>query len=88
VAYTAALYQLVRLGLNSLDDLAHGLLMLSSCLPHAVLDVIVDDEVELFVRETIVLRQNAVDVVDDGLAQTRTELLNAYASCLLVFDLN
>ena len=33
--------------------------------PHAVLDVVVDDEVQFLVGEAVVLRQNAVDFVDD-----------------------
>ncbi len=34
---------------------------------HAVLDVVVDDEVQLLFREAVVLRQQFVDLVDDGL---------------------
>ena len=34
---------------------------------HAVLDVVVDDEVKLLFREPVMLRQQLVDLVDDGL---------------------
>ena len=34
---------------------------------HAVLDVVVDDEVKLLFQEAVVLRQQHVDLVDDGL---------------------
>lgn len=33
---------------------------------HAVLDVVVDDEVELFFREAVMFRKDLVDFVDDG----------------------
>ena len=35
--------------------------------PHAVLDVVVDDEVGFLVSEAVVLRENAVNLVDDRL---------------------
>ncbi len=41
---------------------------------HAVLDVVVDDEVQLFFRETVVLRQKLVDFVDDGLGELGVKL--------------
>ena len=34
---------------------------------HAVLDVVVDDEVKSLFREAVVLRQQLVDLIDDGL---------------------
>ena len=36
--------------------------------PHPVLDIVVDDEVELFVSEAVMLCQDPVDFVDDGFA--------------------
>jgi hypothetical protein len=37
-------------------------------LAHAVLDVVVDDEVQLFLRESVLRRQRPVDFIEDGLA--------------------
>ena len=36
-------------------------------LPHSILDVVVDDEVQFLFGKTVVLRQQFVDFVDDGL---------------------
>jgi len=50
-------------------------LLLASIIPaHAVFDVVVDDEVQLLVGEPVVLRQNRVDLVDDGLGFTNMKI--------------
>jgi hypothetical protein len=49
-------------------SIRHSLLRIEF-VAHAVLDVVVDDEVQLLLREAVVLRQKLVDVVDDGLAK-------------------
>ena len=36
---------------------------------HAVLDVVVDDEVKLFLRKAVMLRLHLVDFIDDGLGE-------------------
>jgi hypothetical protein len=43
-------------------------------LPHPVLDVIVDDEIQLFIRKAIVTRQHVVYFVCDGLGLATIEL--------------
>jgi len=43
--------------------------------PHPVLDVVVDDEVQLLVREPVMRRQHPVDFVDDRLGQAWPKLL-------------
>ena len=43
------------------------LLLRVQLIAHAVFDVVVDDEVKLLFRETIMLRQQLVDLVDDRL---------------------
>jgi len=48
--------------IESGDD-RHLFFLLTRLPSHAVLDVVVDEEVQLLVRETIVLRQHAVDFV-------------------------
>jgi len=50
-------------------------ILVAAVLPHPVLDVVVDDEVQLLVREAVVLGENSVDLVDDGFGQTRKELI-------------
>ena len=42
------------------------ILFIDQLVAHAVLDVVVDDEVQLLVREAVVLRQDFVYFVDDG----------------------
>lgn len=54
-------------------------------LPHAILDIVVDDEVELFVCKAVVLGQHAVDLVD-GLAFARIVLLLGRPDPNLVFS--
>ena len=41
---------------------------------HAVLDVVVDDEVQFFFREAVVLRQQLINLVDDGLGELYADL--------------
>src|SRR5260370_17985653 len=43
------------------------LILVSTGLPYAVLDVVVDDEVQFFIGEAILLREVAVHSVHDGL---------------------
>ena len=43
---------------------------------HAVFDVVVDDEVQFLFRKAVVLRQQLVDFVNDGLGQARLEKLD------------
>jgi len=43
--------------------------------PHPVLDVVVDDEVQLLVREPVMHRQHPVDFVDDRLGQAWPKFL-------------
>jgi hypothetical protein len=38
-------------------------------LPHAVFDIVVDNEIQLFVSETIMLGEKAVNLVDDGFGE-------------------
>lgn len=38
---------------------------------HTILNVVVDDEVELFFCKAVVLRQKLIDFVDDGLGKFR-----------------
>jgi hypothetical protein len=38
---------------------------------HAVLDVVFDDEIKFLGREPVVLRQDYLDLVDNGLGETR-----------------
>ena len=45
-------------------------------LAHAVFDVVVDDEVEFFVGEAVMLRQYTVDLIDDRLGHTRIDALD------------
>ena len=42
--------------------------------PHAVLDVVVDDEVQFLLGESVVLRQLLVDFVDDGFSTTAADI--------------
>ena len=56
------------------DDDARLLLPLVR--PQAVLDVVVDDEVQFLVREAVVLRQHTVYFVEDGLSAEKGELVN------------
>jgi hypothetical protein len=54
-----------------------SLLFLCAAVPsHPVLDVVVDDEVQLLVREPAVRRQYPVDFIEDGLGQTWPKLLD------------
>ena len=46
-------------------------------LAHPVLDVVVDDEVQLFVRKAVVVAPGSIDVVNNGLRKPRIELLVA-----------
>jgi len=40
--------------------------LIGKFIAHAVLDVVVNDEVKFFFRKAIVLRKDFVDFVDDG----------------------
>ncbi len=42
------------------------LAILSPLLAHAILDIVIDDKVQLFVRETVMLSQDAVYFINDG----------------------
>lgn len=46
---------------------------------HAVLDVVVDNEIQLLLGDPVVLCQDPIDLVDDGLGFRGTELLGSYA---------
>ncbi len=54
-------------------SIRHSLLRIEF-VAHAVLDVVVDDEVQLLLREAVVLRQKLVDFVDDGLGELGVKL--------------
>ena len=47
------------------DGRANSLFVAFRVSPHPVLDVVVDDEVQLLVREPVVRRQHPVDFVED-----------------------
>ena len=55
--------------------------------PHPVLDVVVDDEVQLFVGEPVVFSENAVNFVDDRLGRPLVKLVVDYPSSRLVTGL-
>ena len=44
-----------------------GSVLVAAVRANAVLDVVVDDEIQFLVREAVVLRQNRVDLINDGL---------------------
>ena len=48
-------------------QLGWNLFIFVQLIAHAVLDVVVDDEVEFLLREAVVLGKDFVDFVDDGL---------------------
>ena len=61
---------------RAIPDLPHGSILLPIVrAAHAVLDIVVDDEVQFLVREAVVFRQHAVDFVDDGFGYIRVELV-------------
>jgi hypothetical protein len=47
----------------------------SGVLPHAIFDVVIEDEIQFFVAEAIVLGQNAVDFVEDRFGFAGVKLL-------------
>jgi hypothetical protein len=59
-------------------------LALSCALSHAVLDVVIDDEVEFFIGETVVPSKDKVDLVNDGFAEFRKNKLDGQGVVLEV----
>jgi len=54
-------------------------------LAHTVFDVVVDDEIQLFVGETVVLGKKTVNLVDDGLGKFWIVfVINYFAGCFIV----
>src|SRR5260370_10231993 len=53
---------------------------------HAVLDVVIDDEVKLFLRKSIVPGKHMVDLIDCGLRLIRIELVVRNLCSVLCVD--
>src|SRR5438477_11149014 len=60
--------------LRSVAVAHRGSLAVLRLLPHTVLDIVVEDKVQLLIREAILPRQHAIDLVKNGLGSGAIEL--------------
>ena len=69
---------------QTLRSFSSSIIILSVACPHAVLDVVVDYEVEFFLGETIMLCEDTVDFVNNGLGILRIEFVVNNLACSLI----